>query len=86
MSASLISAMHNGEAIYDYLSNDLETAVADDKIIRIKQELKGCRAKASMMTGSGSCVYGLFDSEASACERLTVFPADMHLVYACKTI
>lgn len=86
MSASLISAMHNGEAIYDYLSNDLETAVADDKIIRIKQELKDCRAKASMMTGSGSCVYGLFDSEGECLRALDRLSGRYAFVYACKTI
>lgn len=86
MSASLISAMHNGEAIYDYLSNDLETAVADEKIIRIKQELKDCGAKASMMTGSGSCVYGLFDSESECLRALDRLSGRYAFVYACKTI
>ena len=86
MSASLISAMHNCEAIYDYLSNDLETAVADEKIIRIKQELKDCGAKASIMTGSGSCVYGLFESEGECLRALDRFSGRYAFVYACKTI
>ncbi len=86
MSARMISAMHNGEAIYDYLSNDLETAVADEKIIRIKQELKDCGAKASMMTGSGSCVYGLFDSESECLRALDHLSGRYAFAYACRTI
>lgn len=86
MSTRLISAMKNGEAIYGYLSNDLETAVADEKIIRIKQELKDCGAKASMMTGSGSCVYGLFDSENDCLQALNRLSGRYAFAYACKTI
>lgn len=86
MSARLISAMQNRELIYDYLSNDLETAAAGEKIIRIKQELKDCGAKASMMTGSGSCVYGLFDSVDVCLRALDRLSGRYVFVYACKTI
>ncbi len=86
MSARLISAMQNGEAIYKYLSNDLETAVADEKIIGIKQELKDCGAKASMMTGSGSCIYGLFESESECLRALDRLSGRYAFVHACKMI
>lgn len=86
MSARLISAMQNGEAIYKHLSNDLETAVADEKIIRIKQELKDCVAKASMMTGSGSCVYGLFDRESECLQALNRLSGRYAFAHVCKTI
>lgn len=86
MSARLISAMQSGEDIYGYLSNDLETAVADEKIIRLKQEIKDCGARASMMTGSGSCVYGLFDSESDCQRALKRLSGKYVFAHTCKTI
>ncbi len=86
MSERLISAMQNGEDIYRYISNDLETAVANDAIILLKQELINCGARASMMTGSGSCVYGLFESESDCLRALGRLSDRYAFVRACKTI
>ena len=76
----------NGEDIHNCLSNDLENAVAKPEIAEIKQSLIGNGAKASLMTGSGSCVYGIFDTKAECelaeNELLTKYP----FVKACETI
>ncbi len=86
MSARLISAIQSGEDIYGYLSNDLEAAVADRKIICLKQEIKSCGAKASMMTGSGSCVYGLFDDRQLCEQAENCFSDRFAFTATCETI
>ncbi|MCD7785925.1 MAG: 4-(cytidine 5'-diphospho)-2-C-methyl-D-erythritol kinase [Oscillospiraceae bacterium] len=45
------------------LSNDLEKAVANPDIEEIKRKLISLGASDSLMTGSGSCVYGLFEDK-----------------------
>lgn len=86
MSKRLITAIQNSEKIYKYLGNDLETAVADEVIIRLKQELMNCGAEASMMTGSGSCVYGLFEDK-KVCEQAEKIFCDKYgFTAVCETI
>lgn len=48
------------------LSNDLEKAVANPEIEEIKRRLVRLGASDSLMTGSGSCVYGLFEDKKVA--------------------
>ncbi len=50
------------------LVNDLESAAGDrfDSIQRFKRQLLDLGAASSMMSGSGSCVFGVFLDEASA--------------------
>lgn len=86
MSAKLVSAMKNGTDIYGYLGNDLEAAVADERITKLKREIKDCGAAASMMTGSGSCVYGLFRSESDCRHALSRLSGEYPFAYSCKTI
>lgn len=86
MSARLISAMQSSEEIYGYLGNDLEAAIANERIIKLEQEIKNCGAKASMMTGSGSCVYGIFDSESKCFNALNRLSGRYAFAHACKTI
>ncbi|MCD7732296.1 MAG: 4-(cytidine 5'-diphospho)-2-C-methyl-D-erythritol kinase [Oscillospiraceae bacterium] len=58
---------HSSKAVIDsgsfhgLLSNDLEKAVANPEILELKEELVRLGASDSLMTGSGSCVYGLFE-------------------------
>lgn len=59
----LIKAIESGNDIADYLANDLERAIIIPEIQEICQTILDNGAKASLMTGSGSCVYGLFDDE-----------------------
>ena len=52
----------------DLLVNDLETAVLtrNPEIGRCKQDLVRFGARASLMSGSGSAVFGLFEDQATA--------------------
>ncbi|MCD7823071.1 MAG: 4-(cytidine 5'-diphospho)-2-C-methyl-D-erythritol kinase [Oscillospiraceae bacterium] len=52
------------------LSNDLEKAVAISEIDEIKDKLLRLGASDSLMTGSGSCVYGLFEDRAAVEDAL----------------
>ncbi|MBQ7668506.1 MAG: 4-(cytidine 5'-diphospho)-2-C-methyl-D-erythritol kinase [Clostridia bacterium] len=58
---------HNVKIVADNLYNSFEETIADkEEIINIKNELIKFGAFGSLMTGSGSCVYGIFDSKKIA--------------------
>lgn len=48
------------------LSNDLGAAIENSCIASLKTRMLNLGAEAAEMTGSGSCVYGVFNSEAHA--------------------
>ncbi|MCD7804057.1 MAG: 4-(cytidine 5'-diphospho)-2-C-methyl-D-erythritol kinase [Oscillospiraceae bacterium] len=54
-------AVVNSKSFHRLLSNDLEKAVANPEIMWLKEEIVRLGASDSLMTGSGSCVYGLFE-------------------------
>ena len=60
-SEAVMNKLSNSESIYGLLSNDLEKAVANPEILELKKEIVELGGSDSLMTGSGSCVYGLFD-------------------------
>lgn len=58
---------HNVHKIAKHLYNDFEVAMHDKKIIhKIKEEFKEHGAIGSLMTGSGSCVFGIFEDKETA--------------------
>lgn len=62
------------DGICSEIFNALEYASDCEEIFAIKDELCRLGAKASMMTGSGSAVYGIFDNEEKAqacCEAMS---------------
>lgn len=55
------------QLIVEHLYNIFEAAVEEKQIIQeIKEELIRQGAKGSLMTGSGSCVYGIFENKEIA--------------------
>ncbi len=60
-SEAVMNKLSNNENIYGLLSNDLEKAVANPEILELKKEIVKLGGSDSLMTGSGSCVYGLFE-------------------------
>lgn len=60
--AAIISAIRNGNDITKLISNDLESVCCHNAITDIKQLLIKLGADGALMTGSGSCVFGLFKS------------------------
>ena len=68
------------------IKNSFTELHKDERIYRIKSELKACGARASELTGSGSVVYGIFrdgnnalNAKQRLCER---FPR----VFVCKSV
>ncbi len=59
-------AVINSGSFHGLLSNDLEKAVANSEILWLKKEIVKLGGSDSLMTGSGSCVYGLFEDERVA--------------------
>lgn len=59
-------AVMKSKSFSGLLSNDLEKAVANPEIEKIKRRLISLGASDSLMTGSGSCVYGLFKDKKAA--------------------
>lgn len=58
---------HNVKQIAENLYNDFEVAMHDRTLIeRIKDEFAANGALGSLMTGSGSCVFGIFENRKTA--------------------
>ena len=76
----------NGENLLDCLSNDLENAVTRPEIEEIKSLLIENGAKASLMTGSGSCVFGIFESKDDCESAEAILSEKYPFVKACETI
>lgn len=66
--AGIIAAMGRGDipALETLSENVLETAAARPEIGEIRQALRKAGAVFSRMTGSGSAVFGLFETEGAA--------------------
>src|SRR5262245_19524752 len=68
--------------------NDLEPVVArrHPAIARIVARLRGAGASHAAMTGSGSTVFGLFDSERSAAGAARVLTSRSRVVHVTRTL
>ncbi len=85
-SKALASALEAGDDIYELISNDLERAVMSNEIQAIKLILLSNGAKAAMMTGSGSCVFGLFDSLKDVLAAFYKLRNSYSFVNQCQTV
>lgn len=79
-------ALSGGASLIKYLSNDLEAAVENPEIEKIKAELLALGAEAALMTGSGSCVYGFFKSEDDTALAAKKLDGKYPFVKPCLTI
>jgi 4-diphosphocytidyl-2-C-methyl-D-erythritol kinase len=74
----LVMALENGDypTLRDMASNDLEAPVLKSypEIRELKDRLLDCGASLSVMSGSGSSVFGLFKSRSTAEEAVASFP------------
>ena len=80
---SFISAIEENElsAIYGNLYNVLEHTVEDPIIGNIKNEMLSLGALGSMMTGSGTAVFGIFDSVQKAVNAKNILSEKFSSVY-----
>lgn len=67
-SEKIIGALVNNDiySIADNLYNSFESVIEENIIFKIKSELIKNKAIGSLMTGSGSCVYGIFKNKETA--------------------
>ena len=65
---ALLAAMERGDlsAMSGAMANVLEESVASADIEAIREEIAAAGAKAALMTGSGSVVFGLFSEKETA--------------------
>ena len=85
-SDKMVEALESDTDITKLLANDLERAIEMAEISDIKQKLIKLGADGALMTGSGSCVYGLFtDNEKSFTEFKALYRS-YPFVYLAETI
>ncbi len=74
--------------IIPYLKNDLEKIVFREykEIQEIKKTMIDCKAKISLMSGSGSSVFGLFDNKKEIDECKKIMEKKYENIYLTKTI
>lgn len=80
-----MDALQNGGDPYEYIGNMLQPVTeASYRIVRIYCDtLRALGARCACMTGSGTAVFGLFDSYANALEALKKFDLDAQAKYIC---
>lgn len=66
--ADIISSLENGSvtALAENLHNSFEQVVVNDELGRIKKTMSSCGALGSLMSGSGSAVFALFNESSKA--------------------
>ena len=90
LASKCLDAMYSGDlkAISDSAFNIFEdiTLEADPEISLIKNEMLGCGAILSLMSGSGSAVFGLFTSEDEANTALARLKEKDMWAFVCKPL
>ncbi len=84
--SAFMEAVKRGGNPYLKLSNDLEESAGDQRIEKIRGELIGLGAEASQMSGSGSCVFGLFERKETAEAAKLALAGKYPFVCLCGTI
>ncbi len=80
-----LEALSSGNDPYLKLSNDLEAAIDNGYISSLEEKLLKAGADSAQMTGSGSCVFGIFRSGDSAGNAIKRFENE-GFVTLCETI
>mgnify|MGYP004629668849 FL=1 len=65
--------------------NIFENVIDDSKIENIKNDIKKVGAINSLMTGSGSCVYGILKSKEEAKKAYKILKEKYQEIYICKS-
>lgn len=69
-----------------YFDNLFETAVFLPEVKDIKAEMMSCSALSSIMTGSGSAVFGLFSDESTAEKCAEKLTEKGYFAQVCRTV
>ncbi len=82
----LVNAIETGGNISDYIGNIFEEAVNLREVDDIKQKMLMFGAETACMTGSGSAVFGIFDTSEKAEVCVNAFEKDGYFVRICETV
>ena len=85
-SDNMVTAISLGNDITKLLANDLESAIENEEISLIKARLIENGADGALMTGSGSCVYGLFNVKETAFTAFETLSDSYPFVYLAQTL
>jgi len=87
---SAVRAIEKGdtEALYELMGNSFEESVfmKYPQIKKIKEKMLSFGARASLMSGSGSAVFGIFEDNDYAKKAYDEFKAQYHEVYITHTV
>ncbi len=81
-----LEALKNGEDPCPYISNDFEATVKKPWLSDLKNKLLERGAKVACMSGSGSCVFGLFENPETALAAASEFRKEYRFTSLCHTI
>ncbi len=85
-SCRMVEALKAKDDISKLLRNDLEEAIGNAEIALIKATLINSGADGALMTGSGSCVYGLFSDKENALTAYDSVKTLYPFVYLAETV
>lgn len=87
---SLEETMERGDLreMDSFMANKMEEKIIEEYPIigEIKDRMEDLGSSASLMTGSGSTVFGIFKDDKSLLRAYEVLKRDFDKVYACETI
>ena len=83
---AFVDALNSNDVPYLNISNDLEIALGNDMIEKIRDGLIDLGAEAAQMTGSGSCVFGLFVNKCDAENARRAMAGKYPFCELCETI
>ncbi|MDO4864650.1 MAG: 4-(cytidine 5'-diphospho)-2-C-methyl-D-erythritol kinase [Ruminococcus sp.] len=84
---ALVEAINNKpDEAYKYFGNLFEAAIQLPEVGDIEEKMKACGALNAVMTGSGSAVFGLFESRDTAERCAEKLAADGYFAQVCETV
>ena len=84
---ALVEAINNApDEAYKFFGNLLEAAIQLPEVSDIEEKMTACGALKAVMTGSGSAVFGLFDSSEEAEKCAEKLAADGYFAQVCETV
>lgn len=87
-SSKMLSAIKSGSlnGVAENLSNEFERVIDLAEVAGIKNQMKSMGALGACMTGSGSAVFGIFDSQPNALACKTVLANQYAETYLCEPV
>ncbi len=83
----LVRAISDGsDDVYGYIGNLFESAICLDEVADIKAKMASNGALAACMTGSGSAVFGIFDTQEKAAECADILELSGYFAEVCETV